>query len=238
MLKLPVYFSSCMPFLLRVLFGWLLLVGPIRGWSQGVPHPVNSGYTGPPLADLTARAAAIFEGHVIAYRVFEGTSGGFYTVSTVAVYKVFKGAVAATVEVVTEGGILPSGRGGGLAHGGAPIGNHATGLFFAVPFRDAAHTPRVPPAQVYRVVDEAEGFFKYSGLPPQPNAADTPWLRYAPVETALYPLLTGHTGAAYRVLRPFDVRTYDFIQERRRGIPPSPSRPAVPPVRKKRVVRP
>lgn len=228
-----------MPFLpLRVVFGWLLLVGPVRGWSQGVLHPVNSENTGPPLADLTARAAAIFEGRVLAYRAFEGTSGMFYTVSTVEVYKVFKGAAAATVEVVTEGGTLPSGRGGGPATGGVPVGNHATGLFFAIPFRDAVHKPRVPSAQVYRVVDGAEGFFKYSGLPPQPNAADTPWLRYAPVETALYPLLTGYTGTAYRILRPFDVRTYDFLQERRRGIPPSQSRPVVPPLRKKSLLRP
>ena len=226
----------CLP--LRLVFGWLLLVGPLRGESQGVPHPGNTaGYTGAPLADLTARAAAIFEGRVIAYRAFEST-GAFYTVSTVAVYKVFKGAAAATVEVVTEGGVLPSGRGGGPVEGGVPIGNHATGLFFAVPFRDAAHQPRVPTAQVYRVVDGAEGFFTYSGLPPQPSAADTPWLRYAPVETALYPLLTGYTGTAYRVHRPFDVRTYNFLQERRRGIPPSLFSPAVPPVRKKGLSRP
>ena len=223
---------------LRLLFGWLLLVGPIRGWSQGVPHPFNPGSTGPALADLTARAAAIFEGRAIAYRAFQSTSGMIYTVTTVAVYKVFKGAAAATVEVVTEGGTLPNGRGGGPATGGVPIGNHATGLFFAVPFRDAAHVPRVPPAQVYRVMDSAEGFFKYRGLPPQPNAADTPWVCYSPVETALYPLLTRYTGAMYRVLRPFDVRDYNFLRERRQGVPPSQSRTAVPPVRKKGMLRP
>lgn len=71
--------------------------------------------------------------------------------------------------------------------------------------------PGYPPAQVYRVVDSGEGFFTYTGLPPQPNAADTPWVRYSPVETALYPLLTRYTGATYRVLRPFDIRTYDFM---------------------------
>ncbi|WP_188563668.1 hypothetical protein [Hymenobacter frigidus] len=146
LLKSLVYFPSSMPCLpLRLVFGWLLLVGPVRGWAQGVPHPVNSGNTGPAVADLTARAATIFEGRAVAYRAFQGTSGMIYTVATVAVYKVFKGAAAATVEVVTEGGTLPNGRGGGPAEGGVPLGNHATGLFFAVPFRDAAHVPRVPP---------------------------------------------------------------------------------------------
>jgi hypothetical protein len=234
LLKSLVYFPSSMPCLpLRLVFGWLLLVGPVRGWAQGVPHPVNPGNTGPAVADLTARAAAIFEGRAVAYRAFQGTSGMIYTVATVTIYKVFKGAAAATVEVVTEGGTLPNGRGGGPAGGGIPLGNHATGLFFADPFRDAAHVPRVSPAQVYRVVDGAEGFFRYSGLPPQPNAADTPWVRYAPVETALYPLLTRGTGAPYRVLRPFDVRAYDFLRERRRGVPPNRSRTAVLSVRKK-----
>ncbi len=139
-------FFSAMPLLpLRLLVGWLLIAGPLRGSTQGVPHPNSQGNTGAPLPDLTARAAAVFEGRAIAYRAFESASGMFYTVCTVEVYKVFKGAVAATVEVVTEGGILPSGRGGGLAVGGVPIGNNAIGIFFAVPFRDAAHTPRVPP---------------------------------------------------------------------------------------------
>lgn len=131
---------------LRLLFGWLLVVGPVRGWAQGVPHPFNPENTGPALADLTARAAAIFEGLAVAYRAFWGTSEMIYTASTVEVDKVFKGAAAAaTVEVVTEGGGLPNGQGGGPAEGGVSIGNHATGLFFAVPFRDAAHVPRVPP---------------------------------------------------------------------------------------------
>jgi len=228
-----------MPFLpLRLVFGWLLLVGPLRGWSQGVLHPVNTGYPGPPLADLAARATAIFEGKAVAYRSFwTKDRSAIYTVATVAVYKVFKGPVAGTVEVATFGGAMPDGA-MGLAVGGVPIGNNATGIFFALPFHDNAYTPAVPAGQVYQVVFGQEGFFKYNGLPPQPNAADTPWLRYAPVETALYPLLTDYTGTAYRVLRPFDVRTYDFIQERRRGIPPSPSRPAVPPVRKKGLSRP
>ena len=228
-----------MPLLpLRLVFRWLLLVGPLRGWSQGVLHPVNTGYAGPPLADLTARATAIFEGKAVAYRCFwTKDRSAIYTVATVAVYKVFKGPVASTVEVATFGGAMPDGA-MGLALGGVPIGNNATGIFFALPFHDNAYTPAVPAGQVYQVVFGEEGFFKYNGLPPQPNAADTPWLRYAPVETALYPLLMSYTGASYRVLRPFDVRTYDFIQERRRGIPPSQFRPVIPSVRKKGLLRP
>lgn len=241
LLKLPGCFSSPMPLLpLRLLLGWLLVVGPVRGWTQGVPHPaLLPGQSGPTLPDLTARAAAIFEGRAVAYRAFESTSrfGGIYTVATVEVYKVFKGAVAATVEVVTEGGTLPNGRGGGLAVGGVPIFNNATGVFFAVPFHDAAHVPRVSPAQVYRVVDGAEGLFLYSGWPPQPDAADTPWVRYAPVETALYPLLTQYTGVPYRVLQPFDVRCYDKILERRTGVQPSRSHTNAPAVRKKSSLR-
>lgn len=142
------------------------------------------------------------------------------------VYKVFKGAVAGTVEVATLGGTMPDG-GMGLAAGAVPIGNHPTGVFFALPFHDGAYAPAVPAAQLYQVVSGHEGFFVYSGLPPEPNAADTPSLRYAPVETSLYSLLEKYTGARQRVLKPFDVSRYDRIKELRGQHPHLPNTPGM-----------
>lgn len=208
----------------RLLTGLLLLVAlfPLTSRAQVRPHPLTKGTEGVSLPELTARATAIFEGKAVAYRSFWNKDHSIvYTVAAVDVYKVFKGAVAGTVEVATLGGTMPDGA-MGLDYGAVPIGNYPTGVFFALPFHDDAYTPAVPAAQVYQVVSGHEGLFLYSGLPPEPNAADTPYLRYAHVETTLYPLPEQYTGAKPRVLKPFDVSRYDRIKERRGQHPQLP----------------
>jgi len=102
----------------------------------------------------------------------------------------------------------------GFSHG-FEFGDRDAGLFFCVPFHEAAHRPAVPANQVYRVVVGTEGFFEHGGMPPFPNAADTPYVRYTNIETSLYPLVQQCTGGPYRVLKPFDINRYNKVLERR-----------------------
>ena len=192
----------------------LLGLRPWTGRAQVTPHPTTTDYLGEPVPQLVAKATAVFEGKVIGGHSFwNSTHKMIYTTHTVKVYKVFKGQVGPTVEIVTEGGITEDAI-MDFSHG-FELGDRAAGLFFAVPFHEAAHRPAVPAEQVYRVMDGSEGFFEYGGMPPFPNEAYTPYARYTNIETSLYPLVQQAAGGSYRVLKPFDINRYNKIWERR-----------------------
>lgn len=192
----------------------LLGLRPCTGRAQVTPHPTTTDYLGKPVPQLVAKATAVFEGKVISGHSFWNSAHNtIYTTHTVEVYKVFKGQVGPTVEIVTEGGTVGD-TGGGPVHGFG-LGDRTAGLFCCVPFREAAHRPAVPAGQVYRVADGDEGFFKYNGIPPAFNAADTRYVRYTNIETSLYPLIEQAAGGPYRELKPFDINRYNRIWERR-----------------------
>lgn len=194
----------------------MLLLSPFVVSAQISPHPTTTGKEGIPLWELVAKATAVFEGKALAYRTFwNQRHTHLYTVATVEVYKVFKGQVAGIVEVSTLGGVTSDGA-MGMVEGAVPIGNHVVGMFFAAPMQeDAANKPAVPAGQCYQVVGGHEGLFVYNGIPPEQNAADTPYLRYFNIENSLYPLLQKYTGGVYREFKPFNVNKYNKILERR-----------------------
>ncbi len=192
----------------------LILLASSKTVAQITPHPVSDGNQGIPLSALVAQATAVFEGKALAQRSFwDAAHTRIYTATTVEVYKVFKGKVQASVEVVTEGGMTDS-EAMGLVHGAVPLGDRAAGIFFTSSFQDPAFTP-ITLGQAYQVLSGDEGFFAYSGIPPLQNAADTPHLRYSNVESSLYPLLTEYTGQPYVELKPFDINLYNKVLERR-----------------------
>ena len=163
------------------------------------------------LAQVLARATAIAEGKAIGQESFlDATGRSVYTISTVVVYKVFKGAVADTIQLVVAGG-MAGGVAMGLIDGPPMLGLRQVAMLFLVPFTEAVLPFAVPADQVYRAVE----VFDYHGLPPNPNAAYGRYNRYYCIETSLYPLLAQRIGQPYREVRPFDIERYNRVLERR-----------------------
>lgn len=197
----------------RFLIGALISSLPLPvAWAQDIVNPNCNISQETSLQELTAQATIVVEGRAGKHRSFWNAShSAIYTATTITVYKVFKGSLQGDeVEIVTPGGTVGDEwqtRDDDPAV--LPLSTNTVGLFMGVPTKQGAEGATLPASQVLDVVGKYEGFFRYSGVEPDPSAAFSACRRYRNVPVTLYTPIQMVVGKPYQTLRDFDIATYD-----------------------------
>ncbi len=119
-----------------------------------------------------------------------------YTAWDLEVYKVFKGELPTSVQIVTTGGSV--GDQAIVASDLLELQGGNTGVFFLYPNASSLKAPGAP-APLYDVYASAQGFLKYDLAT---STASAPFARYRSLENELYPALMELTGKRFSELKP------------------------------------
>jgi hypothetical protein len=194
--KLKVYlekFFTMKRTLLLFILTIILVFNTHKLTAQGLMYEV-------PLIEQVQRSTQVIEGKVISKESFWNTNeGNIFTVNTVEVYKVFKGAPNDVIEIITPGGTV--GLAAEIVTPSLNLSEGQTGVFI---LEDTAINLARPESSLrsYVPYSSSQGFYAYNLM--DNNAANGFKVKNGITQT-LYSELIELTNQDYISVRPFDV---------------------------------
>lgn len=166
-----------------------------------------------PMSHQVTNSSDIIEGKVVSKESFWDISRqNIYTVNTIEVFKVFKGNVQSTVEVITEGGevdLIAQITTLSLELSVGDIGTfmlHDSNINFS-----PENTTSINKYESYSAI---QGFYKYDT---HENRASNPFVNINGISSQFYSRITAYTQSNFTKVKPFDIDNYinGFSQYRR-----------------------
>jgi PKD repeat protein len=157
------------------------------------------------LADRVNASDLVIEGKVVAGESYWDVNHRMiYTMSTVEVYKVFKGSVTTTsINIITEGGTVGFDR--VSASPGLELHIGDVGVFANISNKLPVSTYQNNIYPHYNTYASVQGFIKYDQISAQASDA---FSVYSNIDKQLYQAIYAQTEQAYKVVRPFSVSSY------------------------------
>ncbi|OIQ27761.1 MAG: hypothetical protein BM564_11830 [Bacteroidetes bacterium MedPE-SWsnd-G2] len=153
-----------------------------------------------PLNEQVPVSNQIVEGKVISKTSYwNETRTNIYTINTVEVYKVFKGAELTTIEIVTPGGFV--GSQGEKITPSLDLQVNNKGIFLLIPSTTNFNSTEVSSRDKYKAYSSAQGFYKYNL---SDDLAVNPFSVRPNITSTLYNEIKAITG-----VNPIEVKEFD-----------------------------
>ena len=151
------------------------------------------------LQDQIDTSSLVVEGKVISKKAFWGDDGLIYTANTVEVYKVFKGELVESIEVITVGGTV--GSRALISSTSLKLRENDIGVFMLYNNNVQLKSKAESKIKAFKPFGSLQGFYKYNLYG---DVAINPFNKKQGISTSFYEEIMGHTASKYTEVTSFD----------------------------------
>lgn len=137
-------------------------------------------------------SSLVVEGKVVSKKAFWGNDGLIYTANTVDIYKVFKGELVETIEVITVGGTV--GSRALISSTSLKLRENDTGIFMLYDNNIQLKSKVKSSIKVFKPFGSLQGFYKYNL---HNDVAINPFNKKQGISTSFYKEIMGYTKSKY-----------------------------------------